>query len=47
MVEGGNVLHRIKRENKLTGRGNVRGHVREDYVQGNVRISDVHMLLPY
>jgi len=40
VVEGGNVLHRVKRKGNYTGGENVRGIYGEEYVQGeNVRIA--------
>ena len=39
MVEGGNVLHHVKRERKLSGRENVLGNKSVEYAQaGNVWI---------
>jgi len=39
VVEEGNVLHHVKREGELSGRGNVRAeYVRGDMSKGNVRI---------
>jgi len=34
VVGGGNVLHHVKREGELSGRGNVRESVSGGYVQG-------------
>jgi len=35
VVEGGNVLHRIKMERQLSGRGMSEGNMFGEYVQGN------------